>query len=99
MPPLTPGERSLRAKIAANVSWSQTSDRSARTANARKAMLDKFEQQVDPEGKLPPSERAKRAANARRAHYQQLAFRSARSRRRQAGDREVAAPPSGGSAA
>ena len=83
---LTPTERSLRAQIAAHESWAHTEDRSARTANARKAMLDKFETQVDPEGILPPAERARRAEHARKAHFQRLALKSARARRRRGGD-------------
>lgn len=79
---LTPAERSLRAQIAAHESWAHTIDRPARTANARKAMLDKFETQVDPEGKLSPAERAKRAEHARKAHFKRLALKSARARRR-----------------
>jgi hypothetical protein len=79
---LNPTERSLRAQIAAHESWARTEDRSARTANARKAMLDKFETQVDPEGKLSPAERAKRAEHARKAHFKRLALKSARARRR-----------------
>lgn len=79
--PLTPAERSLRAQIAAHESWARADDRSARTANARKALLDKFEQQVDPDGTLPPTERAKRAENARKAHYKRLALKSARARK------------------
>jgi hypothetical protein len=79
---LTPAERSLRAQIAAHESWAHTDDRSARTANARKAMLDKFERQVDPEGILPPAERAVRAEHARKAHFKRLALKSAQARRR-----------------
>jgi hypothetical protein len=79
---LTPAERTLRAQIAAHESWAHTIDRSARTANARKAMLDKFERQVDPEGKLSPAERAQRAEHARKAHFKRLALKSARARRR-----------------
>ncbi|MCW2521398.1 MAG: hypothetical protein JWR46_4017, partial [Mycobacterium sp.] len=48
--PLSPAERSLRSQIAAHDSWANTDDRTARTANARKAMLDKFEREVDPDG-------------------------------------------------
>lgn len=59
--PLSPAERSLRSQIAAHDSWANTDDRTARTANARKAMLDKFEREVDPDGVLTPIERAKRA--------------------------------------
>lgn len=79
---LTPTERRLRAQIAAEESWAQTADRSARTANARRAMLDKFETQVDPAGVLSTAERAKRAEHARKAHFKRLALKSARARRR-----------------
>ena len=79
---LTPTERSLRSQIAANESWAHTDDRPARTRNGRQAFLDAFEKQVDPDGVLPPAERAKRAENLRRAHMQRLALRSAQSRRR-----------------
>jgi hypothetical protein len=87
---LTPTERRLRAQIAAEESWAQTADRSARTANARKAMLDKFETQVDPEGKLSPAERAVRAEHARKAHFKRLALKSAQARRRRGGDNNAA---------
>lgn len=80
--PETPAERSLRSSIAAHESWARTADRSKRTAKARAAMLQKFEQQVDPDGTLLPAERQKRAESARRAYFQRLALRSAQSRRR-----------------
>jgi hypothetical protein len=83
---LTPSEKSLRGQIAVHESWARTPDRSARTANARKAMLDKFEQQVDPDGTLPPAERAQRAEHARKAHYKRLALKSAKARRSRGGD-------------
>ncbi len=83
--PLTPTERTIRSQIAAHESWARTPDRSARTANARKAMLDKFEHQVDPDGTLPAAERARRAEHARKAHFKRLALKSARARRRRAG--------------
>ncbi|MBO0680344.1 hypothetical protein JRC04_23000 [Mycolicibacterium sp. S2-37] len=79
--PLSASERRLRAQIAANTSWSHTEDRTARTAPASRAFLDRFEKQVDPDGTLTPQERAKRAENARKAYFQQLAFRSAKARR------------------
>ena len=74
-------ELKLRAQIAANTSWANTSDRAARTAPGRAAMLRKFEQQVDPDGVLTPAERTKRAENARKAHMQRLAFQAAKARR------------------
>jgi len=79
---MTASERTMRARKAANTSWAFTDDRSARTLAARTAMLDKFEELVDPDGKLLPAERAKRADNARRAHFQGLALKSAQARRR-----------------
>jgi hypothetical protein len=48
-------------------------------------MLDKFERQVDPEGILPPAERAVRAEHARKAHFKRLALKSAQVRRRRGG--------------
>ena len=84
--PLSPSERTLRSQIAAHESWAKTTDRAARTANARKAMLDKFEQMVDPEGELPPAERARRAEHARKAHFKRLALKSAQARRRRGGN-------------
>lgn len=79
---LTPGERTLRAQIAANESWARCENRSARTLPARIALMEKFEYQVDPQRKLLPAERAKRAENARKAYYQRLALKSAQARRR-----------------
>lgn len=84
MPELTPEYLRLRAEIGAHTSWANTVDRSARTAPARKAMLDKFEQQVDPNNELTPGERALRAEHARKAHFKRLALKSAQARRKTA---------------
>jgi hypothetical protein len=81
---LTSAERVLRGKIAAHTSWANTSDRSARTAAARRAAEERFEIEVDPDGTLPPAERAKRAENARKAHFQRMALKSAQVRRARA---------------
>ena len=78
----TPGERRLTASLASNASWAKTSDRTARTAAARRAFDERFEREVDPDGVLAPAERAKRAGNARKAYYQRLALKSAQARRR-----------------
>lgn len=78
---LTPSERKLRAQIAAHTSWANTEDRTARTAAGTAALLGKFERQVDPDGTLDPSERARRAESARKAHFARLAFKSAQARR------------------
>ena len=79
---MTTTERTMAAQIAANDSWAHTPDRNARTAPARAALMARFEREVDPDGTLPPQERAKRAANARTAHFTRLALASARSRRK-----------------
>lgn len=80
---MNPTERRLRAQIAAEESWARTPDRTARTAPARRAMYEKFERIVDPNGELTAAERAKRAENARTAHYRRMAYLSARARSRQ----------------
>ncbi len=80
--PEAPHERALRARIAAHESWARTEDRTARTANARAAALDRFEKQVDPEGTLPPAERALRAEHKRKAYFTRLALKSAQARRK-----------------
>jgi hypothetical protein len=82
---LTPGERKLVGQIGSNESWARTTDRAARTAPARRAALDRFEREVDPNGELTPAERAKRAEFARRAYFQRLALKSAQARRRRGG--------------
>jgi hypothetical protein len=76
-------DKDINCQIAAEISWSRTHDRSARTAPARKAFLDRFEREVDPEGKLPPEERHQRARHAMRAHMLRLAKRSAAARQKQ----------------
>ncbi len=82
MPAAVASERVLLASIAAHESWAQTPDRTARTAPARRALMARFERQVDPDGTLPPAERAIRAEHARKAYFARLALKSARARRR-----------------
>jgi hypothetical protein len=78
-------DRSLIARLAAHESWARTTDPSARTEPARRALLDRFERQVDPDGVLSPEERARRAGHARKAYFARLALRSAQARRRASG--------------
>lgn len=85
----SPAERALRARLAAHTSWASTTDRAARTENARKVFQDRFEKQVDPEGALDPVERAKRAESARKAFYSRLALQSAQARRRKSDARSA----------
>ena len=67
-------QRSLAASIAAHTSWANTTDPSARTAPARRALDERFlaEAGGDP----------RRAEHLRKAYYQRLALKSAQSRRR-----------------
>ncbi|MEV4212931.1 hypothetical protein [Micromonospora sp. NPDC049662] len=81
MPAHDPTERALLARVAAHTRWAKTPDRAASTAAARQAFRDRFEREVDPEGVLPPQERARRAESARSAFYSRLALKSARARR------------------
>lgn len=78
--PLTPQQRSLRAKAAVDASWAHTSDRAARTEPARRAALARFDRQVDPNGDLSDEDRHRRAESARRSYFRYLALRSARKR-------------------
>ena len=79
--PLSPTERSLRARVAAHTRWARQ-DRVEGTAKAREAFLRKFVEEVDPDSLLPEPERLRRAESARKAYFTRLALKSARARRR-----------------
>lgn len=79
-----PEHRQLRARIAAHAMHARHDGRKV-TRSARKAFLDRFEREVDPDGLLPPQERARRADQARRSYFNALALRSAQARRRSGG--------------
>jgi len=80
---MTPEQRRLRARIAANARWSRPMARADQAAAARAAVLARLERQVDPAGSLTPEQRAPlvRAAgrrlgaelNAARAHKRRAA--------------------------
>jgi hypothetical protein len=67
-------ERSLNGKLGAHISWANTTDRSARTAPARRALDQRFLDEAG--GDLV------RAAHIRKAYFLDLAARSARARRK-----------------
>ena len=73
--------QSLHARLAAYTKWQRCEDRAEATAKARRAAMDRFDLQVDPELVLPPEERAKRAEFARKAYFAGLALKSAKARR------------------
>jgi hypothetical protein len=78
----TSAAASLLGRIGAHSKWANTPDRSAATAAARRAFLDRFEREVDPNNTLPADERALRAEHARKAYFQRLALKSANARRK-----------------
>jgi hypothetical protein len=87
--PLSPEQRRIRAGIAGNIGWARTEDRSARTQPGRDALRRKFEDEIDPERKLPPDELAKRVENLRKAYYQRLALASSKARQARAAERKA----------
>ncbi|MCU1490718.1 MAG: hypothetical protein JWM85_2123 [Acidimicrobiaceae bacterium] len=78
--PVTP-QISARRRINSLLRWSAEPDRTAATAPARRAFLDRFEKEVDPEMRLSPDDRAKRAECLRKAYFIDLGLRSAAARR------------------
>ncbi len=79
---LSPGERRLRARLAAH---SVHSRGRTNTAPARAAFNDRFEREVDPDGVLPEPERKRRAEHARKAYFTRLALASSKARRKGGG--------------
>jgi len=77
--PLSPEQRSLRARVAAHTMHAAGS---TNTAPARQAFLGRFEREVDPGGQLDPEERARRAEHARKAYFTGLALKSSKARRK-----------------
>ena len=51
------------------------------TGPARRARFKQFELQVDPDGILPPKERARRAKHAQKAHMLSMNMKAAKARR------------------
>jgi hypothetical protein len=79
---MTPEQRSLQARMAAHSLHARVANPAAHTAPARRAFLDRFEREVDPDRVLKPEERARRAEHARKAYFLKLALASAAARRR-----------------
>jgi hypothetical protein len=76
-------ERTMQLRLAAHISWAKTTDRSSRTAAARRAshhtrFLDMAREQNPG---ATEAELAGIAASLKKAHYQALALKSAQARR------------------
>lgn len=76
----TAAQRTMAARAAAYTKWSQEDDRVAAMRPARRGWYARFERQVDPDGTLPPAERARRADAAMKAHMARLALASSKAR-------------------
>lgn len=81
---LTPAERIMRARLAAHTLHAKV-DSSEHTKPARKAFLERFENEVDPDRTLPREERLRRAEQAKKAYFTRLALKSVQARRRDRG--------------
>jgi hypothetical protein len=77
---VTPGERTLRARLAAHLLHARRDPRQT-TANGRAAFLARFEHQVDPDRVLHPAERRRRAEHARRAYFTRLSLAAVQAKR------------------
>lgn len=80
-------QRQTIGRYGGYVSWSRTSDRSARTAAARRAgpgQVDYWLERLDPErfANATEAQRLAAAESARKAWYAQLAFKSAKARKK-----------------
>ncbi len=83
--PLTPAERSIRARIAAHNRWAKEPDRLVATAPGRQAALEKLLNEVDPHRVLTEAERAKRVKNAQQAQMARVRLAASKKRRGGAG--------------
>lgn len=82
--PLTPEQRSLRAKLAAHAMHAKHDTRET-TVAGRAKFDERFVDEVDPGRVLPEPERQRRASHARRAYFAKLALLSSQARSRKAG--------------
>ena len=77
---LTPEQRTLRARIAANTRWANE-DGHANAVRAQKGLYARFEREAaEKYPDLTPIARAKRAEAAYRAHMSRLALASSKAR-------------------
>jgi hypothetical protein len=84
--PLSPSERKLRASIAGQTGWANTTDRTARARHANQGIWRKYYDATDPS--LPDDVRARMADSAYKAHMKRLTFKSLKARRERKEQRE-----------
>jgi hypothetical protein len=78
---MTPEQRRLRAKIAANARWADPMARADQADAARSAIFARLEREVDPAGQLSPDERDRLVRAAARALSARLNSAKTRKRR------------------
>lgn len=78
---LTPAERTMRARLAAHTLHAMVDSRE-HTEPARRAFMERFEDQVDPDRVLSRAERRRRAEQAKKAYFTRLALKSAQARKK-----------------
>lgn len=80
-----PMSREQRGYLGAMRQWSRTPDPVAHTAPARAAaeakLTERFEREVDPDGRFDPATRARLAEYRRKEYFARLALASAKVRR------------------
>jgi hypothetical protein len=74
---VSPDQRALIARMAAHTMHAAGK---GNTAPARAARFKQFESAVDPDGILPPKERARRAKHAQKAHMLSMSLKAAKLR-------------------
>lgn len=85
MPRGTRSIYSIAGEVGAHKLHASIENPSEHTRPAREAFNRKFEDEVDPDRKLPESERRRRAEHARKAHFARLTMLSIKARRAKAG--------------
>jgi hypothetical protein len=78
---LTPSERTIRARLAANARWANES-RAAASERQRRNLERRFEDAVDPDRTLSADERARRAKSAQAAHMAKMTLASVKARKK-----------------
>lgn len=73
--PLTPEQRSLRARIGAHAQHAKHDPLETTAAARHASQVLRFERQVDPDGILSPGERTRRALAARRQYMATLSLK------------------------
>ncbi|SEN90362.1 hypothetical protein [Nonomuraea pusilla] len=85
----TPNERSALASAAAHARWAKEDDRAGATAKAREnspASIEYWMRKIDPQERMPRTERLKRAGNAKAAYWKAHALKMRQAKARKAAE-------------